>query len=368
MRSFFALILLSTCAASRAEVSAVYGKYSPSGSVASVPEVSWKLTPTGGGHVSRVDMRINERSVRADYDDKTDSVEYKPGVPLTPGLYSVDCRVTIEDQLIVHQDWEFEVSGGDSASGTRANEIALDAVNAIRTTLGLPAMVADDRISEAADAHSHYQILNGLTCHQEDPDKPGFTGKAPWDRIQHFGFQGTCYEGACGNQMDPKKAIQLLFDAPYHRIAFLQPGAPAFGAGFEAGALTIDYAVSSQEGVGLSPAPDQIGTPTAWDGNESPSPMRVFDVSGPVGYPIVFAWFSPRLESIRVSSVRLTGPDHAEVPAYVNTPSNDSELRFAVVITPKKALKPHATYTVVVQATTERRARIDRNWSFTTGD
>ncbi|HTQ11070.1 MAG TPA: hypothetical protein VMI31_13470, partial [Fimbriimonadaceae bacterium] len=222
--------------------------------------------------------------------------------------------------------------------------------------------------SAAADAHSLYQNLNGLTCHEEEPDKPGFTGKAPWDRLQHFGVPGPCYEGACGNQTDIGKAIRLLFDAPYHRIAFLQPGTPSFGAGFEGGSLTIDYAVSDKEGTEVSPAPDQTGTPLAWDGNESPSPLRVFGADGPVGYPIVFAWYSPKLETIRVSSAKLTGPNHGEIPAYVNTPGNDSELRFAAVITPKRALAPRTTYTVEVHATTERHVRIDRTWSFTTGD
>lgn len=117
----------------------------------------------------------------------------------------------------------------------------------------------------------------------------------------------------------------------------------------------------------MSPAPGQQGTPLSWDGNESPCPLRVHKASGSVGYPIVFAWFSPRLESIRVTSMRLRGPDGAEVAAYVNTPENDTELRFAAVITPKVPLRPHTNYSVDVKATTQRGSRIDRKWSFTTG-
>lgn len=354
----------------QADVSAIYGKYNPTGSVtASEPLVSWKLTPTGGGHVSRVEMSINSHPVSAEFNGETSSVEYRPAGPMKGGLYTVVCRVTIERELIVRQDWSFEIRGGATDCGPSTSfgaNYALEATNVIRQSLGLPAYVLDDRMTAAANAHSKYQILNGQTCHIEDPSKPGFTGKAPWDRVQHFGFPGTCYEGACGNQMDPRKAIQLLFDAPYHRIAFLQPGSPQIGIGFEGGALTVDYAVSSEEGVGISPAAGQLGTPLAWDGNESPTPLRIHGASGPVGYPVVFSWFSPTLESIRIGSMRLLGPDGTEIPAYVNTPANDDELRFAGVLTPRSKLQPRTTYTAEVHATSQRGQRIDRTWSFTT--
>ncbi|HVT13399.1 MAG TPA: CAP domain-containing protein [Fimbriimonadaceae bacterium] len=371
MRSIFSAAVFAFAVSAQADISAIYGKYNPTGSVATAtPLVTWKLTPTGGGHVSRVEMSLNGRSVEAEFNSKSSSVEYRPAKPLRGGLYTVECRVTIERELIVRQNWSFEVSGGADDAGpatTFAANYALDETNEIRTELGLPAYIYDPRMSAAANAHSKYQILNGQTCHMEEPDKPGFTGRAPWDRIQHFGFPGTCYEGACGNQMDPRKAVRLLFDAPYHRIAFLQPGSPQIGIGFQAGALTVDYAVSDQEGVGLSPAAGQTGIPLAWDGNESPTPLRIYHASGPVGYPIVFSWFSPSLEGIRIGSMRLFGPDGTEIPCYVNTPANDDELRFAGVLTPKSKLQPKTTYTAEVHATTQRGQRIDRSWSFTTG-
>jgi uncharacterized protein YkwD len=376
-----ALFLLSFTA--RADISAIYGKYSPTGSVSNTqPTVSWKLTPTGGGHVSRVEMVINERLVKAEFNPSSSAVEYKPDQPLLAGLYSVVCRVTIERQVILRQDWTFEISAGRTGRAPRNNGetslepkpgasyaagYALETTNEIRAELGLPNYAIDERMNLAASAHSRYQALNGMTCHIEDPNKPGYTGKAPWDRIQHFGYDGVCYEGACGGQSDPRKAIRLLFDAPYHRIAFLQPGSPQVGIGFEGGSMTIDYAVSNQEGSGVSPGPGQTGIPLSWDGNESPSPLRVFGASGPVGYPIVFGWFSPRLENITVSSMRLFGPSGAEVATYVNTPNNDAELRFAGVMTPKQRLRPNTTYTAEVRAYTERGTKIDRTWAFTTG-
>jgi hypothetical protein len=373
MRALLSVCCLLLCLLARAEVSAVYGKFGPTGTALSpTPIVSWHLKPTGGGIVSRVDMIINDRPVDADFNSGSSSVEYRPAQPLPNGLYTVVCRVTIARELIVRQDWTFEVGDSDSPDGgptapSFAANYAFEATNAIRAELGMPAFLQDHRISAAAAAHSRYQVLNRTTAHYEDPAKPGFTGKAPWDRIQKFGFPGPCYEGACGHEMDPRKAIRLLFDAPYHRIAFLQPGSPAIGVGFVSGALTVDYSVSNEEGVGMSPAPGQRGIPTAWDGNESPSPLRIHGASGSVGYPIVFSWFSPRIENITISSMKLFSSDGIAVPAYVNTPENDCELRFAGVITPKCRLQANATYTVRVQATTQRGVKIDRTWSFTTG-
>jgi len=371
LRVLSIFVLLSLALIVQADVSAIYGKYAPSGSTADAqPTIAWKLTPTGGGRVSRVEMLVNESPVPATFNTGTSSAEFKPAEALRSGLYSVVCRVTIEEQVVVRQDWSFEIAGdaGSSGpSGSFAVNYALEATNLIRGELGLPPYILDSRMNAAAAAHSKYQVLNGATCHVEEPGKPGFTGKAPWDRIQRFGFPGTCYEGACGNQLDPRKAIRLLFDAPYHRIAFLQPSSLQIGIGFESGALTVDYAVSNCEGVGLSPAPGQLGIPVGWDGNESPCPFRVHGASGPSGYPIVFAWFSPRLEGIQISSMRLFGPDGSEISTYVNTPDNDNELRFAGVITPRSKLQPKTAYTVEVHATTQRGARIDKKWSFKTG-
>lgn len=371
MRIFISLVFLLITLSIRADVSGIYGKFSPTGSASTAqPTISWKLTPTGGGKVTHVEMTLNERAVEADYNTQNGCAEYRPSDPLQAGLYSVQCRVTIDREVTLRQEWSFEVAGSDQSDAKKPSfgaGYALEETNAIRAALGLPYYVMDDRMNAAASAHSRYQILNRATGHVEEPGRPGYTGKAPWDRTEKFGFPDLCYEGVCGNQHDPRKAVRLLFDAPYHRIAFLQPGAPKIGIGFEAGAMTIDYAVSPQEGVGMSPSPNQAGIPLAWDGNESPSPLRVHRTYGATGYPIVYSWFSPTLENIKIGSMRLTGPDGKEVPSYVNTPNNDNELRFSGVILPKDKLQPATRYTVDVKATTERGQKIDRTWSFVTG-
>lgn len=371
MRACLVLVLALLTISLRADVSAIYGKYSPTGAVKSQqPAITWKLTPTGGGKVSRVEMLINDEAVEAQFNARTNEVEHTPDQPLDEGLYTVVCRVTIDRAVTVRQDWSFEVlhaSTDNRVRGSIAATYALSVTNSIRAELGLPGYTMDGKMSDAALAHTRYQAQNGVICHIEDPRKPGYTGKAPWDRTAKFGFEGLCFEGVCGNQSDPRKAVRLLFDAPYHRIPFLQPGSPRVGIGFESGILTMNYAVSDAEGAGLSPAPGQADVPTSWDGNESPSPLRIHGAGGPVGYPIVFGWFSPRLEGITIHSMRLSGPSGETVPAYVNTPENDSQLRFAGLIIPKAKLKANTRYTAEVRATTKAGVKINRTWSFTTG-
>jgi hypothetical protein len=64
--------------------------------------------------------------------------------------------------------------------------------------------------------------------------------------------------------------------------------------------------------------------------------------------------------------MKLIGPDGVEVPSYLNTPENDSELRFSGVLTPKSKLLSGATYRVEVRAASQRGKKLDRSWSFTT--
>lgn len=355
------------------DISAIYGKFEPTGSISqNQPRVTWKLTPTGGGKVSRVEMLINNEPVQAEFNTDRNEVIYTPDDPMEPGLHSVTCRVTIERAVTVRQDWTFEVAGlvaMDNRPGKSvAASYALNATNDYRSALGMKPFALDDKMSSAATAHSKYQVLNRAVGHYEEPGKPGYTGKAPWDRTAHFGFEGVCYEGVCGNQTDPRKAIELLFNAPYHRIPFLQPGAPKVGIGFEGGILTVNYAVSDDAGVGVSPGANQSGVPLDWDGNESPSPLRVHGYNGHTGYPVVFAYFSPNLENIDVQSMKLFAPDGTQVTAFVNTPSNDPELRFAGILTPRARLQPLTTYRVEVKAKTKRGGKLDKTWSFTTGN
>ncbi len=344
----------------------IYGDYQPRGIVKqTTPLLRWNVRSNDGQQIGSVELSINGKKVKAEYNSEKEAVEYRPNEGLDAGLYKVVCRATIPGQVTARQDWTFEVNpAGEDAP--IASALALDEINLVRKELGLPSFRSDQRANDAAMAHSRYMSQHGVCGHVESADKPGFTGVQPWDRLQAFGYQGTCYEDSCIGEGDPRAAVRLLFDAPYHRIAFLQPGSSDIGVGMIGGALTTDFIVSDQSGVSTSPSDGQNDIPLSWDGNESPSPLRIHGVSGEVGYPIVFGYFSPNLESIRISSFEVKNERGDVVPGMLNTPANDPELRFAAVFLPSATLAPSAKYRVFVKAKTRSGKSIDRAWTFTT--
>lgn len=365
MRLFLLLSALLVSALASADL--IYGDYQPTGIIKDLsPTVTWKVAPTPGNKIDGVELSLNGKSVKAVYDEKTHAVIYTPPAALDAGLYRVTCRATIPGKVTARQDWSFEVSGGESNNASFASMLAFNEANLIRQELGLPMFSQDQRITDAAMAHSRYMSFNGACGHVEESGKSGFTGTQPWDRVAAYGYKGPCYEDACLGKDDPKEAIRLLFNAPYHRIAFLQPGAVRLGAGMVDGALTADFTVSTQSGVGMSPARGQKGIPTTWDGNESPNPLRLHSPQGSVGYPIVFGYYSPRMEPISITSFELRDCEGNLVSAFLNTPANDNMLRFNAVLIPSRPLVPEEIYEVRVAGKTASGKSIDTNWKFTT--
>ncbi len=63
-------------------------------------------------------------------------------------------------------------------------------------------LVFDLRLLDAARKHSHYMTLHGLG-HDEDPAKPGFTGRSPSDRAKAAGYNGGSGENCFAQAPDP---------------------------------------------------------------------------------------------------------------------------------------------------------------------
>jgi hypothetical protein len=65
-----------------------------------------------------------------------------------------------------------------------------------------PPLVFDLRLLDAARKHSHYMTMHGLG-HDEDPAKPGFTGRSPSDRAKAAGYSGGTGENCFAKAPDP---------------------------------------------------------------------------------------------------------------------------------------------------------------------
>jgi len=340
------------------------------------PTVTWKIWPGKDMRVTRVALTLNGQSITGvRYSDAERAVVYRSEQALPAGDYRVVCRVTFNDQFPVTRDWQFTVSP-DAARSLPApgpeQEAALNIANQYRRTLGLPDFQLDARLCAAAAAHSRYMARNREVGHEQQAGRDGFIAAKSWERLAAFGYAGGSYEDVEYGSPTTAAAIRGLFDAPYHRIPFLQPGAPLFGAGFAGLSTTLNFGTTNEEATVVHPADRQNGVPTSWDGNETPNPLRVHSGrtgGGHVGYPITFAHFAPAAgkSAIVVTGATLEAADTGErVPFYLNTPENDSFLRYAALLIPHKPLRAGATYRVSVTARAENGANIGRVWQFTT--
>jgi hypothetical protein len=335
------------------------------------PTLRWEVWPGEGSRLTSALMTINGETVSPKYDDRNRVLIYTPSHALEAGTYEVSCKVVVDDCLPVHKEWKFKVAS-EALSALPAPSLdqvrEIEQINNIRKALSLPPMQIDPRLCAAAMAHTNYLARNGMTGHYENAGDPAFVGNSPGDRLDAYGFSQGSWEGVDFGPQKAAHSVQRLYDAPYHRLPFLQPGSPAVGTGFSPSHMTVDFGMSDASAVEVSPADGQRGISLSWHGPESPDPLAIHGIGGECGYPIVFGYFSPTCEKIVVEQASLETALGVKVPFWLNSPSNDPDLQFAAFVLPKKSLTPKTGYTVSVKAHTESGKDISRTWRFVTGD
>ena len=202
--------------------------------------------------------------------------------------------------------------------------------------------------------------------HTEQPTLTGFTGQTPGDRASAHGYPYVNYENVSSGIISFSASILDLFDAPYHRAPFLQPGPGDFGSATIGDKTTLEFGVVGKQGTVFYPFNGETDVPVQWSSPESPDPLRLWNATKPVGYILTMFYFSPDGEKITVSSATLQTEAGAAVPCYVNTPANDNALSNGLFIIPQHPLKPHTTYIATVKAATVSGADLSQTWKFTT--
>ena len=349
----------------------------PSGNlVVARPTVAWKIVPHGEARVTSVVLFINNKPVEAKYADDKKAVWYTPTVKFAPGKYAVHCEVTLDKQYPVAKDWTFSVDANAAdapAAPTSAQLSALESVNVLRRELSLPPAIIDARLCAAAKGHSLYIDANRHVGHTEKSGATCFTGGETSERLASQGYAGGCFEVISQGAATSEAAVRRLFAAPYHRAAFLQPGVLDFGAGTQNQTTTLLFGTTEQSEVVTYPAANQKNAPIAWDGIETPNPLRMYQRNAAgeaVGYPITLFSFGKSedddIRLTRVTATLTTTSDNKPVTAYVNSPDNDTFLTNGVLIIPAKPLRPLTEYRVSVQATGANGTPLSRTWTFTT--
>jgi hypothetical protein len=363
-----ALVIGMLSAAAPAEI--LSRGHSPSGTLMVAPASGyWEVWSEGTEVISGAQVLLDGVEVQAGYSAAERRLTFSLPAALGPGNHEIEARALFQRGFSIKNKWTFRVEVGSGETLVELDDgqkLALSCANEFRMRLGLDALVPDARLSASSLAHSQYNSRHSTTGHFQKPEAPGFVGQGPAERAAAFGFPRGVYEAVtCGTE-DIPQAVQALIDAPYHRLPFLQPGSLAFGAGYCDQRLTLTFELTAERGTIVYPFDGQTDVPTAWGRAERPNPLRIHPgANGIVGYPITLAHFAgpARLKAIRAE---LKDSKGESVPFYLNTPDNDSWLRNAAVILPRRPLNKGETYSVRVEAETENGDSIARAWSFTT--
>jgi len=108
----------------------------------------------------------------------------------------------------------------------------LNYLNAIRAQMSLRPFVFSTELNIAAKAHSDYLDANDILSHYEDSDNTLFYAEWPVDRAVKAQYAARYVsENAAAGQMDVESAIDGLFTAIYHRLAFMDPQWDEIGIG-----------------------------------------------------------------------------------------------------------------------------------------
>ncbi|RKN82243.1 stalk domain-containing protein [Paenibacillus ginsengarvi] len=329
-------------------------------------------------------MYIDETKVAAVYDKEEEAFLYTPTADLTPGTHTVRMSIVYSGYEPIDQSWTFTVASDaikQFAAANAAQIVGLAAVNDYRTLFGLPKVVFNDKLNASASSHAAYLDLNKIkqgkddseSMHAENPDKPGFTGKGPFDRAVYFGYTSGVGEDVAYSKDSIAGSVDSLFDAPYHRSPFLDPYLKEIGISQVGFYTVIEFGMDRQEEPKLvvSPAPGDRYAPTVFGGNEEPDPIRIHSGSEyPVGYPIMAEYYGLGMEQVKVLGADLmNNGTKKSVDFWINSPENDSSLDAAVLLIPRKPLEPDTSYHVMLTLQLTKggqRVTEVKEWDFTT--
>ncbi|KXG75640.1 CAP and S-layer homology domain-containing protein [Thermotalea metallivorans] len=341
------------------------------------PSIIWQII-LNGNTVESIDMKLDGNKVEAKYNHGIEAVEYIPLEPLKPGPHTVDLTVGIKGWAKpLSRSWQFTVSeqGVDLlAPPSPEQKEALDYANQYRNLFQLNPFQGDAALNAAAAAHANYMATHQEASHYESAKQKGFTGASPGDRAGSFGYiGGYISENVSAGQRDYKEAINGLVDAPYHRLTWLNPFFTDMGYSKKERyyAFLFGGKKTVEDQLVVYPLDNQKGVPIAWDGVETPDPLRNHKKKGPVGYPVTLSYFSGKpMGKFTVDKAILSNSQGKTVEVFLNTPQTDEHLQESILLIPVSPLEPGEKYTasvkgsVVFEDKTEKK--IEKTWTFET--
>lgn len=352
----------------------------PQGNVGvATPEIGMRVV-TNGNVTNFANLLIDNQKVNVSYDPATERYFYIPDQPLSVGKHRVDIEIQFEGYVKLEKTWYFTVADQALATlpePTAQHQLALQAANDYRLRMGLPLLEMNRSLNTAAVGHAQYLETNNVFSHYQESGKPGFFGENVLDRARYYGYGLSVYEDI-SKQYDrsPVYAIDGLFDAPYHRIPFMDPASVEFGYGQITLYHTLHFGIGASSGnqFVIYPVDGEQYVPRAWYGNEVPDPLRIHpNAEYPVGYPIMAGVYGPDVARVELVSASVKKSDGTDVPIYKNSVNGnpaDNSVSREVILIPKKPLEANRTYTMQlslkVHDFTGGTTTQNKTWSFTT--
>lgn len=357
----------------------------PNGSSTQVkrPEIRFQLN-LGGERVETCELFLDGQPLSAAYNAAAGVISAQPAGDLAPGWHTVSLRV----QLAGYQPFEltstFTITSQSyqaQPSAALAGQASLTAdglkvLNGFRQALGLPLLTEQPKLMQSAQAHADFLARNRLFSHYQSKAYPGFTGIRVKDRAEAFGYYLPVGEGLSTVTPSGGMGVESLMDAPYHRLAHIDPNFSEAGLGFSLNPSITVVNYGAPQGlkdnrVVLYPYSGQTDAKIGWKAVEDPNPLAAYGQENAyVGYPISLSVHDSTTKELQLISAQLTDAGSREVPVYVMDSSKETSWKKHVFLIPQKPLTPGMAYTAKVEAirllTDGTTAPISRKWTFTT--
>ena len=348
------------------------GYFGPTSPVeCSRPTLDWHVW-CNAAQVTSATMTVDGQAVAAKYDSNFRAILFTPDSAMAAGSHRVHCEVTFNGTYKVEKDWSTvieEHASSDFPPPVASQQAALEYTNRIRAVLHLPLFTSDPRFHIAAQKHSDYMAANQVFGHEEAQGMKRFVGITSHDRLETYGWGGPYWEGLALGSTDAGEAIQEMFDAPYHRMPFLQPGTGFFGFGEADGRFTAEFSRNSVYAIVTSPADGEDDVPTQWFPHEHPDPLMFhpeLQNKGALGYPIMLAEFNGGMGRLRIFGAHLEDDKGQEVPTVMNYSGDDPNLTEAMIIIPEAPLEKGKSYHVTVKGVGTNGKPLYCRWQFKT--
>ncbi len=347
------------------------------------PELQVQLT-LQGENLESYQLYLDGQAIAAVYQPALGLITGRPPQQLTAGRHNLRLTFVLTGYQPVELSSSFMIADNrpeyqPAITGTVPSSLlaaGLSVLNQHRTAMALPPVTEQPLLTRSAQAHADYLARNKLFGHYEDKNQPGFTGVTVKDRAELAGYYLPVGEGLSTAVPYGGEGVESLMDAPYHRLAHINPNFTEVGIGFTLGpdCTVINYGAPqglTDDRIVLYPYPGQADAKIGWKAVETPNPLAAYGQEETyVGYPISVSVHDSATRELQVLSARLATAAGLPIPFYLIDASKESTWKQHVFLIPRTALTPGVTYTVQIEAlrlmADGSTSTLTKEWTFST--